>query len=169
MNQQAQIGQPALQGESRSQEIEHVAGSTVQLIAFTVGEQYYSVDIMAVREIRAWSGTTALPNTADFVRGVINLRGTIVPIIDLRARFGGGLTDANKTHVVIILSIGNRLYGLLADTVSDILTIPEKDVHGVPESDGEAENPFIRGLITKDSRMVAMIALEAVVDEAVVH
>lgn len=156
-------------GQGQNREIEHVVGSTVQLIAFTVGEQYYCIDIMAVREIRAWSGTTTLPKTAEFVRGVINLRGTIVPIIDLRARFGQGQTDANKSNVVIILSVGERLYGLLADTVSDILTVPEKDIHPVPETDGAAENPFIEGLITKDSQMVAMIALEQVVDEAVVH
>lgn len=156
-------------GYGQTQEIEHVAGSTVQLIAFTVGDQYYSVDIMAVREIRAWSGTTSLPKTAEFVRGVINLRGTIVPIIDLRARFGQGETDATKTNVVIILVVGDRLYGILADTVSDILTVSEKDIHPVPETEGSGENPFINGLITKDNQMVAMIALEQVVDKAVVH
>ena len=150
-------------------ESEQADGSSTQLIAFTVGDQYYSVDIMAVREIRAWSGTTALPNTADFVRGVINLRGTIVPIIDLRARFGLGQTDATTTHVVIILVVGDRLYGILADTVSDILTVSEKDIHPVPQTDGDADNPFIEGLVTKDSQMVAMIALAQVVDKAVVH
>ncbi len=140
-----------------------------QLVAFTVGDQFYSVDIMAVREIRAWSGTTVLPNTAEFVRGVINLRGTIVPIIDLGARFGLGQTDATKTHVVIILVVGERLYGLLADTVSDILTVAERDIHAVPQSEGNAENPFIEGLITNDGQMVAMIALPQIVDKAVVH
>ena len=157
------------QGQKTGAEIEHVVGSTVQLIAFTVGDQFYGVDIMAVREIRAWSGTTTLPKTADFVRGVINLRGTIVPIIDLRARFGLGQTDATKTNVVIILAIGNRLYGILADSVSDILTVPESNIHTVPQTEGEDENPFIEGLITNDNQMVAMIALEKVVDEAVLH
>lgn len=150
-------------------EIEHVVGSTVQLVAFTVGAQFYCVDIMAVREIRAWGGTTTLPNTADFVRGVINLRGTIVPIIDLRSRFGEGQTDATKTNVVIILSIGERLYGILADTVSDILTVPEKDIQDVPETDREDESPFIEGLITTDGKMVAMIDLEQVVEKAAVQ
>lgn len=156
-------------GQGQGGEIEHVVGSTVQLVAFTIGEQFYSVDIMAVREIRAWSGTTTLPKTADFVRGVINLRGIIVPIIDLRARFGQGLTDATKTNVVIILSVSERLYGILADSVSDILTVPEKDIHPVPQTEGEDENPFIEGLITMENQMVAMIALEQVVDKAVVH
>lgn len=154
-------------GEAR--EIEHVVGSTVQLVAFTVGKQSYCVDIMAVREIRAWDGTTTLPNTAEFVRGVINLRGTIVPIIDLRSRFGEGITDAKKTNVVIILAINDRLYGILADSVSDILTVPEKDIHDVPATEQEDESPFIEGLITMEGKMVAMIALEQVVEMAVVH
>lgn len=151
------------------QPIEHVAGKTVQLISFSVGEQHYCVDIMAVREIRAWSGTTSLPKTAEFVRGVINLRGTIVPIIDLRVRFGQGLTDPTKAHVVIILSIGERLNGILADSVSDILTVPEADIHSVPQADGEVGNPFIDGLLTQRNTMVALLSLERLVDKAVVH
>lgn len=146
-----------------------IVGTTIQLIAFTAGEESYCVDIMAVREIRAWSGTTALPRTAEFVRGVINLRGTIVPIIDLRARFGLGLTNATKTNVVIILSVGARLYGILADAVSDILTVPEKDIHPVPQAEGDSGNPFIEGLITHEGQMVAMIALEQTVSDAVLH
>ena len=154
--------------DSDDRPIEHVQGKTVQLISFTVGDQHFSVDIMAVREIRAWSGTTPLPKTADFVRGVINLRGTIVPIIDLRVRFGQGLTDPTKAHVVIILSIGERLNGILADSVSDILTVPEADIHDVPQADGEAGNPFIEGLLTKNNTMVALLSLERLVDKAVV-
>jgi purine-binding chemotaxis protein CheW len=77
-----------------------------------------SVDIRSVREIRAWSPTTNLPNTPDYVRGVINIRGSIVPILDVRARFGQGQTDASKAHVVIVVAIGARLVSLLADAVS---------------------------------------------------
>ena len=102
---------------------------TVQLIAFTVGAETYGVEITAVREIRAWSGVTTLPNTAPFVRGVINLRGTIVPVIDLRARFSQGIADPGKTHVVIVLAIGNRWAGVLVDAVSDILTVVRTDIH----------------------------------------
>lgn len=157
------------QDSGTPREIEHVAGKTVQLISFSVGKEAYCVDIMAVREIRAWTGTTTLPKTQDFVRGVINLRGIIVPIIDLRKRFGQGHTDPTKTHVVIILAIGDRLNGILADAVSDILTVPEDEIHAVPQAEGEAENPFIDGLVTKDKQMVALISLERLIDQAVVH
>ncbi|MEO8883696.1 MAG: chemotaxis protein CheW, partial [Devosia sp.] len=95
-----------------------VIENSVQLIAFSIGEQTYGVEITTVREIRAWSGATPLPNTRDYVRGVINLRGTIVPIFDLRARFGDGLTSPTKNHVVVVMSAGNKWVGMLVDAVS---------------------------------------------------
>lgn len=140
-----------------------------QLIAFSVGAQHYCVDIMAVREIRAWTGTTPLPNTADFIRGVINLRGLIVPIIDLRARLGQGRTDPSKSHVVIIVAVADRLNGLLVDAVSDILSVGARDIHPIPETEGEGQNPFLDGLIPQEEGMVALIALDRLVEKAVMH
>ncbi len=99
------------------------AQNSLQLIAFSIGEQTYGVEITTVREIRAWNGATPLPNTRPFVRGVINLRGTIVPIFDLRARFGDGQTSATKNHVVVVMSVGDKWVGILVDAVSDILTV----------------------------------------------
>ncbi len=84
------------------------AQNSLQLIAFSIGEQTYGVEITTVREIRAWNGATPLPNTREFVRGVINLRGTIVPIFDLRARFGEGPTSPTKNHVVVVMSVGEN-------------------------------------------------------------
>ena len=95
------------------------AGTAVkQFVTFTIGEEEYGVDIMMVREIKGWSPTTTLPNSPPYVRGVINLRGIIVPIFDLRMRFGMGLNEPGATHVVIIVKIGARTVGLLADGVS---------------------------------------------------
>ncbi len=99
------------------------AQNSLQLIAFSIGEQTYGVEITTVREIRAWNGATPLPNTREYVRGVINLRGTIVPIFDLRARFGEGLTSPTKNHVVVVMSVGDKWVGILVDAVSDILTV----------------------------------------------
>ncbi|MGF1476628.1 MAG: chemotaxis protein CheW [Geminicoccaceae bacterium] len=145
------------------------AADTVQLVAFSIGEQFYCVDIMAVREIRAWTGTTPLPNTANFVRGVINLRGTIVPIIDMRTRLGRGQTEPTKNHVVVIVSIGDRLNGLLVDGVTDIVTVRRPDIAPIPGSDGDAKNPYLDGLVTQEERMVALIALDRLVDHAVLQ
>ena len=141
--------------------------ATSQYVAFSIGEQDYCVDIMSVREIRTWTGTTPLPNTADFVRGVINLRGIILPIIDLRARFGQGDTDPTKNHVVVIVAVGGRLVGLLVDAVLDILTVREGEIAPIPDTGGEERNPYLGGLITQEDRMVAMIALERLVQQAI--
>ena len=140
-----------------------------QFVAFTIGEQNYCVDIMSVREIRAWTGVTPLPNTADHVRGVINLRGAIVPIIDLRTRFGLGKTEPTKSHVVVIVAIEDRLNGLLVDSVSDILSVSAEDVAAIPQTDVGSRVRYLDGLITEQDRMVALIALDRVVDEISVH
>lgn len=134
-----------------------------QFVSFTVGEQDYCVDIMAVREIRAWTGVTGLPNSPAYVRGVINLRGAIVPVIDLRLRFGQGLTETTPAHVVVIVAIGEAQNGLLVDGVSDIITVPRKDIAAIPDMEGEARNPYFHGLITGQEKLLALIALEQLI------
>jgi purine-binding chemotaxis protein CheW len=140
-----------------------------QFVAFTIGEQNYCVDIMSVREIRAWTGATPLPNTAEHVRGVINLRGSIVPIVDLRIRFGQGETEPTSSHVVVIVAIEDRLNGLLVDSVSDILSVSVDDIAEIPETDAGSRVRYLDGLITEEDRMVAVIALDRVIDEISVH
>lgn len=147
---------------------EAAAAVTSQYVAFSVGEQDYGIDIISVREIRAWTGTTSLPNTAGFVLGVINLRGVILPIVDLRARFGQGDTEPTTNHVVVIVAISGRLVGLLVDAVLDILTVVEEDISPIPDTGGDERNPYLNGLITQNDRMIATIALERLVDQAIV-
>lgn len=143
-----------------------VAGAnSMQLIAFSIGEQTYGVEITTVREIRAWNGATPLPNTREFVRGVINLRGTIVPIFDLRARFGEGVTSPTKNHVVVVMSVGEKWVGILVDAVSDILTVAKADIHNVPEGNS-IDTELLNGIVTHESRMVGLIDLHAVVSGA---
>jgi purine-binding chemotaxis protein CheW len=137
----------------------------LQLIAFSIGEQTYGVEITTVREIRAWNGATPLPNTRDYIRGVINLRGTIVPIYDLRARFGDGRTEPTKIHVVVVLSVGEKWVGLLVDAVSDILTVARGDIHPVPEGNA-LDTGLLNGIVTHEQRMVGLIDLAAVVSGA---
>ena len=107
-----------------------VTAGTTELINFAIGDDQYGVDIMAVREIKGWTEITHLPNQPDYVRGVLNLRGVIVPIIDLRCRFGQGLTEAGPTHIVIIVQLGARPVGLLADRVLDIVSLEHADPAG---------------------------------------
>lgn len=134
-----------------------------QFVAFSVGTQNFCVDIMQVREIRAWAGATALPNSADYVRGVINLRGHIVPVIDLKARFGQGETDTEGGSVVVIVMIDEQLHGLLVDSVSDILTVLADDIAPAPSLEADGRDCFLSGIITDDDDMVAIIDLDRLV------
>src|SRR6516225_7740857 len=93
------------------------ASESSQFISFAIGNDQYGVDIMAVREIKGWSQITHLPRQPDYMRGVLNLRGVMVPIIDLRCRFGQGMTEATPLHIVIVVQIGTRHVGILADRV----------------------------------------------------
>jgi len=120
------------QEDWRAKPNESLASGRVEFISFSIGDEQYGVDIMAVREIKGWSEITHLPKQPDYVRGVLNLRGVMVPIIDLRCRFGQGKTEATALHVVIVVQVGRRLIGLLADRVLDILSFEASQVQAVP-------------------------------------
>jgi purine-binding chemotaxis protein CheW len=136
------------------------ARDATQFITFTIGDEEYGVDIMVVREIKGWSHATRLPNAPPYVRGVINLRGTMVPIFDLRARFDLGETVATPTHVVVIIALAGRVLGILVDAVSDILTIARDQIRAVPAMDRNDDSGFISGLVTIEGRMVALLTLD---------
>ena len=133
---------------------------SMQFVTFTIGEEEYGVDIMSVREIKGWSETTMLPNTPDYMRGVLNLRGLIVPIFDLRSRFGGGNTEVTPLHVVIIIAVGDRFIGILVDAVSDIVTINDAEIRNVPKMERRVENEYLSGLVTVEGRLVALLDTE---------
>jgi purine-binding chemotaxis protein CheW len=130
-----------------------------QIISFAIDDDQYGVDIMAVREIKGWSEITHLPRQPEAVRGVLNLRGAIVPIIDLRCRFGQGLTEASPIHVVIIVQVGTRQVGLLADRVLDIVSFDTSQVQPVPKIAQASRIDFLSGLVTVESAMIALIDL----------
>ncbi len=134
-----------------------------QFITFTLGAQEYGVDIMMVREIKGWTETTALPQAPHYVRGVINLRGVIVPILDLRARFGMGATEPSRMHVVIIVTTAARTTGLLVDAVSDIVSVEPNAIRAVPQMGQAAEESFLDGLVPLGDRMVTLVSLEGLI------
>jgi purine-binding chemotaxis protein CheW len=131
----------------------------VQAVSFAIDNDQYGVDIMAVREIKGWSDITHLPKQPDYVRGVLNLRGVIVPIIDLRCRFGQGITETTPLHVVIIVQIGNRQVGLLADRVLDIVSVEPSKIQPVPQVSQGSLIGFLSGLVTIENAMLALIDL----------
>lgn len=135
-----------------------------QFLTLTVDGEEYGVDIMTVREIKGWTETTRLPNSPEFMRGVMNLRGLIIPIFDLRARFKRELTHASASHVIIILAVGERNIGILVDAVSDILTVQPNEIKPPPELDSGAGRDFITGLISREERMVVLLEVEHLFD-----
>ena len=145
----------------------HVTDDTQQFLTFTVDKEEYGVDIMTVREIKGWTETTRLPNSPEFVRGVINLRGLIIPIFDLRSRFHLGVTEATAKHVIIIFVVNGRSIGILVDTVSDILVVNSDQIKTAPTADTQVDSSFISGLISLDNRMVVLLAIEKLFDSEV--
>jgi purine-binding chemotaxis protein CheW len=141
------------------------ASGRVESISFSIGDEQYGVDIMAVREIKGWSEITHLPKQPDYVRGVLNLRGVMVPIIDLRCRFGQGKTEATALHVVIVVQVGTRLIGLLADRVLDILSFEASQVQAVPQIARSSRVDFLSGLVTIDGTMIALVDLDNLLAE----
>lgn len=137
----------------------HAATMPMQLISFAISDDQYGVDIMAVREIKGWTEITHLPRQPDYVRGVLNLRGVIVPIIDLRCRFGQGLTEATLLHIVIIVQIASKLVGLLADRVLDIVSVDADEIKAVPRVAEAQRLNLLSGLVITEDSMIALIDL----------
>lgn len=134
--------------------------TSCQFISFTLGKDEYAIDIMAVREIKGWTDTTPLPNQDPHVLGVLNLRGAIVPILDLRSRFGQGMTETTPMHVVIIVNVAERTFGILVDAVSDILTVEPEEIKPVPEHDRSGGDAYLNGIINAGHGMVVVLSLK---------
>lgn len=141
------------------------AGGMKELISFRIGAQEFCVDIMAIREIRGWTAATALPQSPSFVKGVINLRGAVLPIVDLASRLGFESTEASDRNVIIVAQIGEQVVGLLVDAVSDILTVTDDIIQPTPDVASETAKSFIRGLIAMDGRMISLIGLDRVLPD----
>jgi purine-binding chemotaxis protein CheW len=135
------------------------AAGLVECISFAIGQEQYGVDIMSVREIKEWSNVTRLPKQPDYVSGVLNLRGVMVPIIDLRCRFGAGRTECTPTHIIIVVQIEERQVGLLADRVLDIVSFEASKIQPVPRASQASGVNFLSGLVTLEDTMIALIDL----------
>ncbi len=140
-------------------------GETRQFLTFSVAQAEYGVDIMKVMEIRGWSETTRIPNSPDYMRGVINLRGLVIPIFDLRTRFGQGPTEVHEKNVVIVIAVGKRMLGILVDAVSDILTVESSEIKDAPDtSDTGIDERYVRGLISVKEKMVVILDADHLFD-----
>lgn len=144
-------------------------GANKQFLTFRIDKEEYGVELMSIREIKGWSSTTKLPNSPSFMKGVINLRGIVIPIFDLKNRFNMGETNPTEKNVVIIIAIGDRMIGVLVDAVSDILTVQQDQVKTAPQVESGIDQDFIDGLISTNDKMVVILNAEKIFDEQTIE
>lgn len=129
----------------------------LEIVSFNIGDQAFCLDISHVLEIRGWTSTTVLPHAPDYVLGMMNLRGTVLPVIDLSLRLGLGKTIPESRHVIIITHIDNKSIGFLVDAVSNIVTVNDADIQQTPEVSSKATASFIKGVYTVDDTIIRAI------------
>lgn len=137
----------------------------VELLSFRLADEEYSVDIMSVREIRGWTRATPLPHAPPHVRGVINLRGTVLPVVDLAVRLGMAPVPGDSRNVIIVVQVGSQTTGLLVNAVSDILSLPRSELQPPPDLLADEEQSFIEALTIVDGRMIRVLDLRAVLPD----
>lgn len=149
-----------------TEEIEEVKlDNMIQFLSFTLGDEEYGVDILRVQEIRSWEPVSRIPNVPSYEKGVVNLRGAIVPIIDLRERFGLGHLQYSPLTVVVVLQIQTqegqaRVMGVVVDSVSDVIDVDKKTIQNAPNFGTKVSTEFINGLASVNERMVMLLDVE---------
>jgi purine-binding chemotaxis protein CheW len=131
-----------------------------EALAFRLGTEEYGIDIQKVQEIRGYESVTRIANTPDFIKGVVNLRGIIVPVIDMRIRFNLGTPTYDQSTVVIILNIADRVVGMVVDSVSDVITLSPEQIKPAPEMGTALDTSYLIGLGTLDQRMVILVDID---------
>ncbi|MDH5428662.1 MAG: chemotaxis protein CheW [Nitrospirota bacterium] len=133
-----------------------------QFLTFNLAEEYYGVDILKVQEIKGYTNVTKIPNTPDYLKGVLNLRGTIVPIVDLRMKFGMGVTEPTSFTVVVVVNVRNRVMGFLVDAVSDVLDLNAKEIQPPPELGSTVDITFVAGIGNSNDHLVTLLDIDRV-------
>jgi purine-binding chemotaxis protein CheW len=137
-----------------------------EFLTFTLGKEEYGIDILKVQEIRGYDAVTTIANTPKFIKGVINLRGTIAPIVDLRIKFNMPTVEYDQFTVVIILNLGSRIVGIVVDSVSDVLTLNSEQIHPAPNLSSALDTRYILGLGTVADHMLILVDIEKLMSSA---
>ena len=135
----------------------------LEFLTFTLGEEHYGLDIMKVKEIRGYEAVTKIANAPPFIKGVLNLRGDIVPIVDLRLKFSVGKAIYNEFTIVIMLHIDDRIVGIVVDTVSDVINIDVEEVKPPPEFGVAFDSLYLHGLAPVNDLMIILLNIEALI------
>jgi len=136
------------------------ATQALEILAFTLGQEEYGIDIQKVQELRGYDTVTRIANAPEHIKGVVNLRGIIVPIVDMRIKFNLGTPAYDQFTVVIILNIGSRVMGMVVDSVSDVITLKPEQIKPAPEMGSVLDTGYLIGLGTIDQRMLILVDLE---------
>ena len=136
---------------------------SLELLTFKIAEHEYSLDIMSVREIRGWTRTTPLPHAPAYMKGVINLRGTVLPVMDLSQRLGLSAREQSERNVIIVVSHDGIMSGLLVDAVSDIIALSEDDLQPPPDAQAGTSPSVVRALTIIEERMIRVLDLNSIV------
>ena len=136
------------------------AAKALEFLAFTLGQEEYGIDIQKVQELRGYDAVTRIANAPEHIKGVVNLRGIIVPIIDMRIKFNLGTPTYDEFTVVIILNMASRVMGMVVDSVSDVITLSPEQVKPAPEMGSVLDTDYLIGLGTLDDRMLILVDID---------
>ena len=142
------------------------AASVAEYLTFRLGEEEYSIDILRVQEIRSYEQPTRLAHAPDFIKGVIDLRGVIVPIVDLRLKLGCEKVEYTDFTVVIILNVGGTVLGAVVDAVADVVALPANAIKAAPQFQGQVDASFVRGIATLGERMLIVVDIESLLSSS---
>jgi purine-binding chemotaxis protein CheW len=134
--------------------------STLEFLAFTLGKEEYGISIQKVQELRGYETVTRIANAPPFIKGVVNLRGIIVPIVDMRIKFNLGTPTYDQMTVVVILNVVGRVVGMVVDSVSDVVTLSQAQIKPAPEMSGAMATDYLTGLGTIDERMLILVDID---------
>lgn len=144
-----------------------VSSNRLELISFEIAGQEFCIDIRAVREIRGYTASTPLPHSPPYILGVINLRGAIMPVLDLRTRLGLGRTEASSRHVIVVVQHGERMAGLLVDAVQETFVVDESVLQPRPPVESTSEEVFVDAIMAIEGRMLSRLVIESLMPPAV--
>jgi len=154
--------------ETATKELNQQIGLTTdgsQFLTFNLGEELYGVDILRVQEIKGYTAVTKIPNTPPHIKGVLNLRGTIVPIVELRTKFGMPTIDYTAFTVIIVVVVRDKVMGLVVDSVSDVLNIDKKDIQPPPQFGGKVDVSFMNGIGKSGDKLVALLDMDRLLSD----
>jgi purine-binding chemotaxis protein CheW len=151
--------------EMEQREAASHTGEVNQFLTFTLGAEEYGIEILKVQEIKGYSAITHIPNAPAHVKGVMNLRGTVVPVVDLRAKFGMEAVEYSKFTVIIVVMVGQKIAGLVVDAVSDVLNIQQSEVRPAPDFGARSDTRFISGVASIGDKLAVLVDIDKLLTE----